>query len=57
MKYPNIPILPKKIFVAKRLAQCLNPVLPSGVHLKTLELFEIIFEKMVPDAPVSSFLW
>jgi hypothetical protein len=27
----------------KRLAQCLHPALPGGVHLKTLEVYETIF--------------
>ncbi len=33
-KYPQFTLVPEKITVAKRLAQCLNPALPSGVHLK-----------------------
>lgn len=35
--------IPHKFVVAKRLAQCLNPVLPSGVHQKTLEVYGYIF--------------
>jgi hypothetical protein len=30
--------------VAKRLAQCLNPGFPAGVHQKTLEVYAYIFE-------------
>ncbi|KAG6032269.1 hypothetical protein E4U41_007274 [Claviceps citrina] len=35
--------IPEKALVAKRLSQCLNPALPSGVHQKTLELYSYIF--------------
>ncbi|KAG2379235.1 hypothetical protein C9374_007374 [Naegleria lovaniensis] len=44
IKNSSLPILPEKITVSKRLAQCLNPALPSGVHLKTLETYEEIFK-------------
>ncbi|ORY46650.1 hypothetical protein LY90DRAFT_509196 [Neocallimastix californiae] len=37
-------IIPHKFLIAKRLAQCLNPALPSGVHQKTLEVYSIIFQ-------------
>ncbi|KAF4216239.1 hypothetical protein CNMCM8980_006603 [Aspergillus fumigatiaffinis] len=33
----DLPVVPHKVFVAKRLSQCLNPSLPSGVHQKALE--------------------
>uniref|UniRef100_UPI00358F4F3A protein dopey-1-like n=1 Tax=Myxine glutinosa TaxID=7769 RepID=UPI00358F4F3A len=36
-------VIPKKMIIGKRLAQCLHPALPSGVHLKALETYEIIF--------------
>jgi Dopey, N-terminal len=35
--------VPHKAVVAKRLAQCLNPSLPSGVHQKSLEVYAYIF--------------
>ena len=35
--------IPHKATVAKRLAQCLDPVLPSGVHQKTLEVYAYVF--------------
>ena len=38
------PIIPKRVTIGKRLAQCLHPVLPSGVHLKVLETYDIIFK-------------
>jgi hypothetical protein len=39
----DINIIPDKRTVARRLAQCLNPSLPSGVHQKTLELYDLVF--------------
>jgi Dopey, N-terminal len=39
----NSPIIPYKSTVAKRLAQCMNPTLPSGVHQKALEVYAYIF--------------
>lgn len=44
--FPAYHTVPKKILVSKRLAQCLNPALPSGVHQKALETYMIIFEKL-----------
>ncbi|KAG0158259.1 hypothetical protein PDIDSM_5772 [Penicillium digitatum] len=40
---PDQPVVPHKVLVSKRLAQCLNPSLPSGVHQKTLEVYAYIF--------------
>jgi hypothetical protein len=40
----DINLIPDKRTVARRLAQCLNPTLPSGVHQKTLELYDMVFE-------------
>ncbi|NXD58870.1 DOP2 protein, partial [Corvus moneduloides] len=37
-------LLPRKLIISKRLSQCLHPALPSGVHLKALETYEIIFK-------------
>ncbi|KAK5256222.1 hypothetical protein LTR16_003753, partial [Cryomyces antarcticus] len=39
----EINIVPHHTTIATRLAQCLNPSLPSGVHQKTLEVYEYIF--------------
>jgi hypothetical protein len=39
----DISVIPDKRTVARRLAQCLNPTLPSGVHQKTLELYDLVF--------------
>ncbi|KAF3762470.1 putative regulator of reproduction dopa [Cryphonectria parasitica EP155] len=39
----SIQTVPAKTLVAKRLSQCLNPALPSGVHQKTLEVYNYVF--------------
>ncbi|KAJ4365861.1 hypothetical protein N0V83_008483 [Neocucurbitaria cava] len=39
----EIPVIPHSDTVALRLAQCLNPTLPSGVHQKALEVYGYIF--------------
>lgn len=39
---PNVNSIPKKLVVAKRLSQCLNPALPSGVHQRALEVYQHI---------------
>jgi len=31
--------IPKKLIVAKRLSQCLNPALPTGVHQRALDVY------------------
>ena len=43
MKYP---VVPRRIIISKRLAQCLHPALPSGVHLKALEIYDNMFKCM-----------
>lgn len=45
-KPAGIDDIPHKALVAKRLSQCLNPVLPSGVHQKTLDLYVYIFSSL-----------
>ncbi|OAL72242.1 serine/threonine protein kinase [Trichophyton violaceum] len=46
---PSLYLVPNKLLVAKRLAQCLNPALPSGVHQKTLEVYGYIFGLLKSD--------
>ena len=41
--------VPHKATVAKRLAQCLAPSLPSGVHQKTLEVYAYVFSVLGKD--------
>lgn len=47
--FPQFHVIPKKHIVSKRLAQCLNPALPAGVHAKTLEVYLQIFTKLGKD--------
>ncbi|PFH49049.1 hypothetical protein AMATHDRAFT_5245 [Amanita thiersii Skay4041] len=37
--YMQFKEIPKKLIVAKRLAQCLNPALPTGVHQRALDVY------------------
>ena len=43
MKYP---IIPRRIVISKRLQQCMHHALPSGVHLKALATYDVIFKCM-----------
>ncbi|CAG8462540.1 15995_t:CDS:10, partial [Acaulospora colombiana] len=57
--YPQFPVIPRKLVVAKRLAQSLNPTLPPGVHQKALEVYAHIFksigtDQLAEDLPVYS---
>ncbi|KAK3394728.1 Dopey, N-terminal-domain-containing protein [Podospora didyma] len=45
----SITAIPAKATVAKRLSQCLNPTLPSGVHQKTLEVYNYVFTVIGKD--------
>ncbi|KAK7719680.1 hypothetical protein SLS64_001859 [Diaporthe eres] len=45
----NIHTVPAKATVAKRLSQCLNPSLPSGVHQKALEVYNYVFTVVGKD--------
>ncbi|KAF7726823.1 hypothetical protein EC973_008424 [Apophysomyces ossiformis] len=47
--YPQFPVVPRKSTVAKRLAQCLNPGFPAGVHQKTLEVYSYILATIGSD--------
>ena len=49
-KPPDTTDIPHKALVAKRLAQCLDPNLPSGVHQKTLEIYAYIFSVLDRDS-------
>ena len=53
MKYP---IIPRRILISKRLAQCMHPALPSGVHQKALETYDIIFKCMGTNRLASELL-
>ncbi|GAC98202.1 hypothetical protein PHSY_005791 [Pseudozyma hubeiensis SY62] len=47
--YPTYNAIPRKLIVAKRLAQCLNPALPSGVHQRALDVYHHILSTIGPD--------
>ncbi len=36
--------IPRRFIVGQRLAQCMHPLLPSGVHLKALETYDTVFD-------------
>ncbi|KAF2368882.1 Dopey N-terminal [Trinorchestia longiramus] len=46
MSHSKFPVVPRRIIISKRLAQCMHPALPSGVHLKALETYDIIFKNI-----------
>lgn len=48
-KHSQSPLLPEKSLLAKRLAQCLTSFLPSGVHLKALETYHLVFTRIGPS--------
>ncbi|KAI8981167.1 Dopey, N-terminal-domain-containing protein [Trametes punicea] len=41
--YQQFKEIPRKLIVAKRLSQCLNPALPNGVHQRALDVYSHIF--------------
>lgn len=43
--------VPRSPLVAKRLAQCLDPSLPSGVHQKALEVYVYVFSFLSVGRP------
>ncbi|KAI1490384.1 Dopey, N-terminal-domain-containing protein [Biscogniauxia mediterranea] len=45
----TITSIPSKALVAKRLSQCLNPSLPSGVHQKAIEVYNYVFTVIGKD--------
>ena len=38
--------------LCRRLAQCLNPQLPAGVHLNTLKIYDSIFSQLNKESMV-----
>lgn len=44
--YSRFSVVPRKLLIGKRLAQCLHPALPSGVHLKALECYDLILKQI-----------
>ncbi|KAH8923425.1 hypothetical protein BT69DRAFT_1350163 [Atractiella rhizophila] len=43
---PPFTLIPHRLVVSKRLSQCLNPALPTGVHQRALEVYTVIFERI-----------
>ncbi|KAF8313993.1 hypothetical protein DL93DRAFT_1101270 [Clavulina sp. PMI_390] len=41
--------IPRKLLVAKRLSQCLNPALPNGVHQRALDVYSHVLAVIGPD--------
>ncbi|KAK8048888.1 hypothetical protein PG994_010618 [Apiospora phragmitis] len=48
-RHSNFSTIPSKALVAKRLSQCLNPSLPSGVHQKALEVYSYVLSVIGND--------
>ncbi|GAA6048977.1 hypothetical protein JCM3770_005422, partial [Rhodotorula araucariae] len=46
---PQFPVIPHKLIVAKRLSQCLNPALPTGVHQRALDVYTHILTTIGPE--------
>ncbi|KAL2809667.1 protein dopey [Aspergillus granulosus] len=46
---PDLPVVPHKVVVSKRLSQSMNPSLPAGVHQKALEVYTYIFNLIRPE--------
>ncbi|XP_065218037.1 protein dopey-2 isoform X2 [Planococcus citri] len=46
LNHTKYPVIPRRMKISKRLAQCLHPHLPSGVHLKALDTYDIMFRTM-----------
>ncbi|GAB0492732.1 hypothetical protein MMPV_004001 [Pyropia vietnamensis] len=53
-KHSRATSVPHKELLAKRLSQCLNASLPSGVHLKALETYALVLSRLPPPSLVSS---
>lgn len=46
LAYKQYPVVPHQLMVSKRLSQCLHPNLPGGVHLKALDVYKAIFDRI-----------
>ena len=45
-KVGKLAVIPEKATIARRLAQSMNPILPSGVHRKALDVYRIILARI-----------
>ena len=41
-KIGSLSVIPEKALLARRLSQCTNPILPSGVHRKALDAYRSV---------------
>ncbi|KAI9513117.1 Dopey, N-terminal-domain-containing protein [Russula earlei] len=56
--YMQFKEIPRKVIVAKRLSQCLNPALPTGVHQRALDVYAHILGVITLDGLRRDlFLW
>lgn len=56
LAYMQYPVVPLQLTVCKRLTQCLHPNLPSGVHLRTLDVYSAIFDRIGSQGLLSNLL-
>lgn len=56
LAYMQYPVVPHHLTVCKRLTQCLHSNLPSGVHIKTLDVYKAIFDRIGPSGLSSNLL-
>lgn len=49
LAYSQYPVLPLKYEINRRLSQCLHHQLPPGVHLKALDVYCAIFDRIKSD--------
>ncbi|KAF5380337.1 hypothetical protein D9757_007927 [Collybiopsis confluens] len=47
--YMQFKEIPRKLIVSKRLSQCLNPALPTGVHQRALDVYSHILAVLGPE--------
>ena len=52
-----LPLIPHRDVLSKRLFQCLNPILPTGVHQKALEVYSLMFASCPADFIEQVSLW
>lgn len=50
--YMQFKEIPRKLIVAKRLSQCLNPALPTGVHQRALDVYAHILPVLGVSLPI-----
>ena len=49
LAYTQYPVVPLKYQLNRQLSQCLHHKLPHGVHLKTLDVYCTIFDRIKSD--------